>query len=321
MAETNNNPTKPNIVFRIIDKPEDCCVVLSDGGFNCAYILYSLVMDPETRHKRIYVMNIRNNPDKKKYIKNQITYCSSLFTGVDIRYFGISDLPEDVVCETSKELLEEFANKAILSYFSVHLARGTDIQIYIGSDISTYVEIEFDPRIKDNINYPLKDKASDYALNELLMHNNGLFRQCTTCVNATEDVQWCGHQDCYDCLYVIHKLSLQNYIQINSCYALWSRELAKKWFDLDLPKDQDELNELRANSQSIGCGCMDCVPMNTNSFAFSDHKRIVYGMRDDLYAAIDPLRDDSVDSTTIPEEDLILNTDDIRASINITTPL
>ena len=264
-----------------VNKPEDCIIVLSNGGFNDAYILRDLVKDPKTRYKRFYVMNVKTNPSIQKYIELQIQYCRGMYVGVDIRYFGISDIPIYTELST-KEIIETYINNAILGYFEPHFAYGADIQIYIGFDSTSYVDIELDDKLKNRIHYPLKDKEENFAMIDLMKYNQGLFRICTTCDNATEEIQWCGHSTCYDCLYLIHTASMKNYLHINSMEAYWLREIMLKWFNISLPKNDDEIKLIQNNNGNIGCGCARCLGFNDDSFILSNtngYKKVTYGSR------------------------------------------
>ena len=272
------------MLYRLVDKPNDVIVVLSDGGFNSAMVLFNLVNDKETRFRRYYVMNIQTNPSVKKYIKKQIAYCRAMATGIDIRYFGISEVPEEDKELSIKELIEKYAEPAILDFFDQHFIFGSDIQIYVGFDKTSYEEIEFkDEKLKGIVHYPLKDMEEDYAIDQLMQHHHGLFRMCTTCDNATEEKQWCGDDQCYDCLYVKHICSRYNYFKINSMVAYWIREDMENWFDLKLPASQQEIYELQTSD--VGCNCAECNGDSEDSFILvhtDKHKRVIYGKRDAL---------------------------------------
>lgn len=277
---------------RLVDKPDDVIILLSNGGFNDALLLVDLVTDVYTRYKRIYVMNIQKNPSTKKYIKEQIEYCKGLYVGTDIRYFGISDLPEDAKDLSIKDLIELYVNPAILEFFDLHFECGSDVQIYLGFDKTTYVDIEFNDQLKDIVHYPYKDKDENYSIDELMTRYHGLFRLCTTCENATEEKQWCGNEECYDCMYIKHKASYYNFFNIRDMVSWWLREDMQNWFDLKLPANYEEVKEIQSSGATAGCGCVECVGNSETSFAFmhdNNTKKIVYGNRTVLRNAFDDM--------------------------------
>ncbi len=278
-------------------KPLDCSIVLSDGGFNSAYILRNIVNDKANRGRRIYVMNIQTNPYMEKYIKQQIDFLKVLPV-IDIRYFRINNLPESDL--STAELLETYANAAILSFFEQYFALGSDIQVYIGFDSSNYKELNFDEKLKGKINYPLKDKPENFAIQQLLYNCYSLFRLCTNCSNIDEDHQWCNNDDCYDCKYIKHNCNVFNNTNIFGSTASRLRVDFKKWFGIEMAATKED-DKVIINA---ACGCSVCSN-NENTFKFQRDngvKKLVSFYREPV-ADESTIEEDNKDTDTLVEEE------------------
>lgn len=258
---------KKEVNLEFVQKSPDITIFLTNGGSNSTWMIRKMLMEESIRNTMIYVMYIINNPYKEKYIQKQLEFLRNCYTNLSITYFRIEDLPEEYKTMTMNQIIEKYANNAILKFFDPFMASGSIVDIYIASNMNNYVELKFDDKFKDHVHYPLKEDGEFIGMEQLFNNYPELYFLVRDCDNMTEEKEWCGN--CYDCLATKHLFNSTNTLFIDGVIAMYAREKMKEWFGIDLPKNRDELN---AQTLSAGCGCAECNPDNPDAYTFQDNK-------------------------------------------------